>query len=156
MRTFVPFSDDLCGDGYRDLVRGMARVATVFGFVIAKTIRADDPCYDVTKLLEPDLMAREKSSSWPGTQKSTLSHVFRYRVTPHSLAVLGDSARCLFDWWERRDRPDDLFFLAADHHPLLTTVTHERIGVVSLTSEEQRLLVGKSRTLREWRPLTSL
>lgn len=150
----VWFNEDLIGTGYRRLIGAMRVLGARFGFVVPLPRRISK-AMDVSFLVEPmmsDLISVDESYSWPGTRKGRRSRVYRFRLTARTEQKLTAVADALFDWGSA-DLPEDIFFERGDGTALLTTITHEKEGWLSLTKREAAVLRSAAVELSSWDPL---
>lgn len=149
------FDEDLAADGYIAFVRAMRSLKTHFGFIVRVPKRRSD-MLDVSALVDPmkeDLISMEEAYTWPGTRKGSRSQVYRFRLTSRGEKQLVAVAASLFEWGSR-PLPEDLFFERDNCTALLTTITHEREGWLTVTPREAEVLRAASPTLAAWPPLT--
>jgi hypothetical protein len=75
---------------------------------------------------------------------TALLHTFSFDASV--AGVLRRSAYGLYDW-QQPDLPEDLAFLRNQRPPLLTSISHERDGFLTLSDEERTDLEARAPTL---------
>jgi hypothetical protein len=148
------FDEDLAAEGYVAFVRGMRSLKARFGFIVRVPKRRSH-MLDVSALVDPmkeDLISMEEGYTWPGTRKGKRSQVFRFRLTSRAETQLVSVAASLFEWGSR-PLPEDLFFEREHGTALLTTITHEKEGWLTVTRREAEVLRAASPALAAWPPL---
>lgn len=90
----------------------------------------------LTKQLEPFLLERSDSTSWPGTTLLDGSaSVSTYRLDPTVVERLTAATSRLFGW-QQPELPEDLCLLRPGGDPWLVTIAHEGDGYVVLEPTE--------------------
>lgn len=136
------FHVEPAGDGYRDLLAGLAAIATRSYLIVRHSIPPCVAIAEVLSTLSPHLIRSEIVGSWPGTQllgpKATMH---TYRVGPaYTSALLSVSDRLYA--WQQPALPEDLGFLRDDGTWILSTIAHESDGRLEVSESEWRRLVS--------------
>ncbi|MDQ1748887.1 MAG: hypothetical protein QOD07_3150 [Frankiaceae bacterium] len=137
-RRVITLASGPTGAPYRDLLRGVAAVATFIGLIIRSPKVQLSPRADgVLAALTPFLVADDEVDAWPGTALvgSRRSRRLLFRVESASLDVLLDAAIGLFEWVNPQ-LPEDLHLLRADGTTVLGTVAQEEDAWLELDDRE--------------------
>jgi hypothetical protein len=129
-------------DGYAELLRATASLASTFGLMITPGPHGGRPGIEsVLTRLEPYLIQAEEVQEWPGTRMADglTSPQHLYRLTPDSLEILVSAASSLFDW-AFPDLPESLHLLRADGSTVLATVPWHNDAWLELTEPEYEAL----------------
>jgi len=135
------FTHEPRGAVYRRLLERAVGRCQVLVLVIRDGLGTSQACRHLVDLLEPYVIAQERSDRWPGTQLfGHTAQVLTIRFGAEVAELLMSSADGLFDW-RQPDRPEDLSLLRDDERPWLTSISHERYAYFSLTEDELAELV---------------
>lgn len=120
-----------------DLCRSLA---SHFSLVLRDDLSVSRELLLVLQNLEPYLVKKEQTSSWPGTVLSDgHAEVYRFRVDTDSIDVLKRYSLSLFDW-QQPLRPEDPAFYYEDGSVLVETITHEADAILYISEEVFRCL----------------
>lgn len=123
------------------LLRALARHAVSATLVVRDACELDESAQDLLARLEPHLIDRKRSASWPGTtlldEEAT---VLRFSLNETALGELIAAADGLFEWVQP-SRPEDLALLRGDGTALLGSICHEGDAYLEVTEEEYESLV---------------
>ena len=136
------------GEVYERLITLARGNCDQFILVTRHSIGLEAPGVETLQRLNPELIARDERSEWPGTQIfDDMATVFLFRLNQRTTDVLQDVASSLFAWQQPRF-PEDLCLLRADGEPWLVTISHERDAYFVLSSAEHLELSGAIPELR--------
>ena len=137
IRKEYSFAREPTGSAYRSLVDfGLAHSAFV-SCVVRRDLGLGSRGQSVLRKPEPSLVERGVTRAWPGTELlggTALLHTFSF---DESVAgVLRRSVHGLYDW-QQPELPEDLAFLRDTGPPLLTSISHEHDGFLTLSDDER-------------------
>ncbi|MGH2772796.1 MAG: hypothetical protein ACRDIU_06635 [Actinomycetota bacterium] len=121
---------------YASLLQLASRWCSMALLVVRDRLGLSELGAHLTKELEPFLLERSTSSSWPGTTllKGSAS-VSTYRLDPTVVERLSAATTGLYGW-QQPELPEDLCLLRRDGDPWLVTIAHEGDGFVVLEPTE--------------------
>ena len=131
------------GEMYRKLMDYSLTACDTFFFVV-QDFKWDDSARKIRMELNPFLQRKSIESEWPGTKLGPGpggAVVYRYKLSPESVAILKNVAQGLYNWVQPR-LPEDLCLLRPDGSPWLVTISHERDSYLELTSQEKDHLLA--------------
>ena len=127
-------------ESYRQLLQVASRTCAYAQLVVREAQSQVDEIANILDRLADKLVAREQSSSWPGTvlldETATL---YRYSLDPTLAILLGSIVDGLYDWIEP-NRPEDLCIFRDNMDPWLVTISHERESALIITEDERTRL----------------
>jgi hypothetical protein len=136
------------GDAYRRLLQALAPLVTTAKLVVRDTL--DGP--EVQRCLvtlSPWIVARERASSWPGTQLiGHTAELITLTASAECLETLGHLVDGLLGWCHAA-APEDLSLYRPDGTFLLGSIAHEHDAFLELSREEFVALLASFPPLEE-------
>mgnify|MGYP001593241357 CR=1 FL=1 len=121
---------------YASLLQFASRWCSTALLVVREHLGLSELGAALTKQLEPFLLERCTSSSWPGTTLlDGLASVSTYRLDPTVVEGLSAATTGLYGW-QQPELPEDLCLLRPGGDPWLVTIAHEGDGFVVLEPTE--------------------
>jgi hypothetical protein len=140
MRRVFNFINEPRGDVLRRLMGAVAALSTSSILVIRDELGLSDTAMSLLSALEPHLVERQRSSSWPGTslldEKATVIRFLHSAVLDQLLSA----AEGLYEW-QQPSLPEDLAFLRDDGTALLASISHEQDAFLEVSDDEYQALV---------------
>jgi hypothetical protein len=121
---------------YASLIGVATRWCSTVLLVVRESLGLSETGAELMKRLEPYLVARTVSDSWPGTTLlDGTATVSTFRLDPTVVTLLKSAATGLYAW-QQPDLPEDLCLLREGGDPWLVTIAHEGDGYVMLERGE--------------------
>ncbi len=153
MRRVFDVISEPRGDLLRRLIRAVAERSSSVMVVLRDDLGVSETASSLLARLEPHVIERRRSSSWPGT---TLldedATTIRFRPVAPVLDQILSAADGLYEW-QQPSLPEDLAFLRDDGTAILASISHERDAFLELDDEEYQAL---TRDIPELGELTRL
>ena len=124
------------GETYAAMIDLAARRGGKASLVIQFSLPISPEAEAVRQRLEPYVLTKEMSDSWPGTKlHGDKALVTRFSLTPACASILKTSTNALYGW-TLPQLPEDLCLLRADDTPWLVSIAHKRDGYVDVSDTE--------------------
>lgn len=139
MTSVFTFTSQPAGAVLSDLVDAALGACDRLGLMVQPRNNLAESVTTVLERLEPALVLREESSSWPGSELhdgTTATHLV-YTLNEKTADVLRRTAPSLYDW-VNPNLPEDPHLLRADGSVWLGSTTHEEDAWLQLSSDEWR------------------
>ena len=153
MRRLYDVINEPRGNLLRRLLRAVAEHSSSAILVLRDDLGVSDTAISLLSALEPHVIERRRSASWPGTTLlNEEATTIRFRPIAPVLDQLLSVAEGLYEW-QQPALPEDLAFLREDGTALLASISHERDAFLDLDDDEYRALI---RVIPELPDLTRL
>jgi hypothetical protein len=135
------FTSEPRDDTYRRLVEFARSIGCDRGLLVERqNLPMSHGLRGVLTKLSAWLMSERHSREWPGTVLFGHEAVVRtYRLCPESIETLCSMVDGLYDWIHPESL-EDLCLIRSDGRVLLTTISHERVALMSLDQADYAAL----------------
>lgn len=142
-RCVYTFSTEPRGELLSQLFNFLGGRTTTILMVLRNDLDLDPGGQQLLAMLEPFLLERKRSSSWPGTTLlNDQATVLRFGINDSVLEALRNASDGLFGWQQPK-LPEDLAFVRDDGTEMLGSICHEHDAYLDLSREEyQELLLS--------------
>jgi hypothetical protein len=142
MRRVFNIVEEPRGELLRQLIYSLSQYASAVLVVVRDDLGLDETGQALLSRLQPELLRRERRSSWPGTmlldeEATVLQFAVSQRVLDEVLTASGG----LFGW-QQPELPEDLALMRADGTAVLASICHGRDAYLEICDEEYQHLVA--------------
>ncbi len=125
MSSKINITQEPRGETYLALLRFAASRCQRFSLVWRDQLTFDPAAQEVAAILEPHLVARVHTDTWPGTRLLNHKAVVRHYWLNRQSVVVLQTADGLYSWLSP-DWPEDIAFYSSEEVLWLGTISHEQ------------------------------
>jgi len=130
------------GQVYKELLDIAFDACDEFILVQRPDMDFEESAQRIIKLLEPFLIEKKKSRSWPGTTLlEQIADVYRYRADKEAQKILLEATESLYSWVQPK-LPEDLCFFK-NKNTWMSSTAHERQCDFESLSDDEVLRLKK-------------